>query len=291
MKNNKAADNQGITAEHLKHAKAHIATPLTSIINKIQKEAQIPDLFKTGVVTPILKKGKTMHSPDSYRRITVTSITNKVLEKIVLPSIDDPMLTLQSRMQRGFTGGSSSGNAAFLYTEVLAEAADCKKPIYTAMLDASKAFDVVVHNNLLLAMHRHDLNDCHWLLTKEWYADMSSQIKWQGHLSRIIKEKIGLRQGGGLSAGQYKMYTNRNLKNHENAHLGATIGTTYVGCPTGADDTALVHSNSVDLQVALNISSTFASQERFKFCTKKSNILVHEHTVKTLKTLYILEWS
>ena len=275
MKNNKAADMQGISAEHLKHAKDQIVPLLTNIVNDIQVNRTVPSTFKMGVVTPILKKGKLMHLPDSYRRITVTSIPNKVLEKIVLPSIDIPMATKQSRMQRGFTNGSSSSNTALLYTEILAEASDMNKPLYTAMLDASKAFDVVVHNNLLMALHKHDLNGTHWLLTKDWYTEMSSQIKWKGELSRVIAEKIGLRQGGGLSAGQYKTYTNRHLIAQEDASLGTFIGTTYVGCPTCADDTALVHHNAVDLQVALNLSSQFANQERFQFSSTKTKILIH----------------
>ena len=50
----------------------------------------------------------------------------------------------------------------------------------------------------------------------------------------------------------------------------------YVECPTCADDTALIHSNSVNLQAALNSCSKFAAQERFDFSCKKSKILVYD---------------
>jgi hypothetical protein len=109
-----------------------------------------------------------------------------------------------------------------------------------------------------------------------------------GKLSINIKEQIGLQQGGGLSAGQYKVYTNRNLIDQECADLGVTIGTSYAGCPTCADDTALVHVNYVDLQTALNLSATFANQERFQYSRTKSQILIHDHRGVTTKTEY---WS
>jgi hypothetical protein len=211
-----------------------------------------------------------MYNPDIYRRITVTPISSKILEQIILPSIEQPMLHTQRSMQRGFTAGSSSTNTALIYTEALAEAADLRKPIYTAMLDASKAFDVVMHDNLHVTLYNHRVEGPHWELMHDWYANMNSDIKWGGKLSRNIKEQIGLRQGGGLSAGQYKVYTNRNLIDQECADLGVTIGTSYAGCPTCADDTALMHENSVDLQTALNLSATFANQERFQYSSTKS---------------------
>jgi hypothetical protein len=283
LKNGKAPDKEGMSAEHLKRA-TNIARPLQDITNRIQKNRTIPNTFKCGLVTPILKKGKSMYNPDHYRRITVTTINSKILEKIIVPSIDEPMTHLQSHMQRGFTAGSSSSNAALLYTEALAEAADLKKPVYTAMLDASKAFDVVRHDNLLMALYNHGVEGAHWELMYDWYKGMNSEIKWSGMISRNIKEYMGLRQGGGLSAGQYKVYTNRNLLKQKEANLGLSIGTVYAGCPTCADDIALVHDNSVDLQTSLNISSTFANQERFQFSDTKSKILVHDHRSSSQKT-------
>ena len=42
-------------------------------------------MFKLGYITPIYKEhGKPIHDPNSYRRITITSLTGKVLEKYIL---------------------------------------------------------------------------------------------------------------------------------------------------------------------------------------------------------------
>ena len=153
-------------------------------------------------------------------------------------------------------------------------AADLKQTVYTTMLDASKAFDVVSNNNLLIAMLKHNIKVTHWDLMKDWYTGMTSEVKWDGILSRTISEEQGLRQGGGLSAGQYKTYTNDNLVNQKEQALGLKIGTTYIGCPTCADDTALVHSN----------------QQRFEFSKTKTRILIHDskpqHKSVTVKTPY-----
>ena len=282
LKNRKAADKFSITAEHLKHASKSIAGPITSIVNKIQTSCTVPPMFKSGVVTPILKKGKIMFNPDHYRRITVTPITSKLLEKVVNPSILIPLSIKKSLMQRGFCQGSSSANAAFLLTEAIANAADNNDPLYVTMLDASKAFDVVNHAALMESLHDLDVVGNHWLLMKDWYHGMSSQVKWNGTLSRLIKEGQGLRQGGGLSAGQYVTYTNKALINLEESDLGYRIGTEYVGCPTCADDTALVHSNAIDMQIAINRCHQFSTRQRFGFSVTKTKILVYDERTKAI---------
>jgi hypothetical protein len=103
-----------MTAEHLKLAK-NITKPLLTIINKIQENRTIPRRFKCGQVTPILNKGKSMYNSEHYRRITVTPISSKILETVILPSIDESMSQRQSSMQRGFTAGSSSTNTACIH--------------------------------------------------------------------------------------------------------------------------------------------------------------------------------
>ena len=58
LKNRKAADLDGVTAEHLKLASDEIIPILTSITNKTLLQQRHPTQFKLGKITPVLKKGK-----------------------------------------------------------------------------------------------------------------------------------------------------------------------------------------------------------------------------------------
>ena len=49
----------------------------------------------------------------------------------------------------------------------------------------------------------------------------------------------------------YKAYNNQLLDVLRDRKIGAMIGTTYIGCPTVADDIALISDNPEDLQHAL----------------------------------------
>ena len=100
-------------------------------------------MFKMGYITPVNNKlEKPLYDPNSYRRITITCLTVKVLEKYLLETAFSEFGAVQNPLQKGFTKGTSATTAALLFTEVIAEARDTKSPLYVACIDASKAFDV-----------------------------------------------------------------------------------------------------------------------------------------------------
>ena len=84
LKPNKAADVYGITTEHLKLADPIISYLLTKFVQSAYTTRQFPAVMKLGAVTPVVKKDKPVHCPDSYRRITVTPVTGKLIEKAML---------------------------------------------------------------------------------------------------------------------------------------------------------------------------------------------------------------
>ena len=71
----KAADEYDIVAEHLKMA----GVVIISYATKIFKNKTIPDIFKTGILTPVLKKLKDATQMNKYRGITVYTSHYKTL--------------------------------------------------------------------------------------------------------------------------------------------------------------------------------------------------------------------
>ena len=84
LNSGKAADEYGITAEHVKFAGSKIYTLYQDIFNQIFQEGRVAQSFKTGVITPILKKSKDQMLTENYRGITITSVHGKVFEYILL---------------------------------------------------------------------------------------------------------------------------------------------------------------------------------------------------------------
>ena len=63
------------------------------------------------------------------------------------------LLDTQSRLQKGFTAGSSTMGAALILIECINEAKNEEEPLFVATLDVQKAFDVVNHELLLRKLY------------------------------------------------------------------------------------------------------------------------------------------
>jgi hypothetical protein len=91
----------------------------TKIFNQILKKKTILDIFKTGILTPVLKKLKDATQMDNYRGITVTPVITKLFEYVLLPKLSHSFK--QSTLQFGFTEGCSVLLSALLISESKAE--------------------------------------------------------------------------------------------------------------------------------------------------------------------------
>ena len=104
LKNKKAADKDGLTAEHFKYGGKILLESVAKVVNCIINSGELPNTFKEGVITPVYKKqGKPLQDPNSYRRITITSILGKIVEKVHLNFAASMLNAAQNRLQRGFT--------------------------------------------------------------------------------------------------------------------------------------------------------------------------------------------
>lgn len=268
----KSGDEYGLFAEHLKPAKSVLISVLKNLFNKILYERKIPEQFKTGIITPICKKGKSNKLLDSYRGITVSSVLGKVFEHAMLEKIK-PNLLEQSSMQFGFTKGLSPTMAVLLISEAVINARSTNQILYIAALDTQKAFDVVNHPILLEKLHDRGIPPEIWHLIQDMYQDLSSKVNWKGEFSQSFPVQQGVRQGGILSTHLYKVYVDNLLKQLEKSHLGVHIGTNFAGCPTCADDILLMANTDEDLQVMLNVVHNYSREHQYTIHPTKSAII------------------
>ena len=281
LKNNKAADLSGLTAEHLKIAIDEVVSPITTLINAILQKADVPTILKTGVLTPILKKGKDKTNPGSYRGITVNSLLGKILETCIRDYLEPILDPSQNKLQRGFTQSTSPLMAGLLISEAFFDAKDSGAPLVLQTFDAEKAFDVVWHDSLLRKIHKDGVEGDLWKIVKSLHTDAYTLVKWQGEMSEHIQMRQGIRQGAKLSTLMYKRFNNDLLDILQSAPEGVKIGTLDVSSPTCADDTALLTNKQTDAQIFTNIIDHASSMDRFTINPLKSEILVFKTSKRT----------
>ena len=112
LKNKKSSGLDEVTHEQLKMAAEILAIPLTRIINQSISDGKFPDIWKIGVVTPVLKKGSPLDKTN-YRPVTCLSVLSKVLEKVICDQITNYMESnnLLPPNQHGFRSGRSTMSA------------------------------------------------------------------------------------------------------------------------------------------------------------------------------------
>ncbi|VDI37216.1 Hypothetical predicted protein [Mytilus galloprovincialis] len=178
-----------------------------------------------GLVSPVFKnKGKSATDPNSYRKITVSSVINKVTEKLHLNDNSDIIEKIQNYLQRGFTAGVSPIFAAIIITELFAEAKDHKLLLILALLDAQKAFDKLWHSSLLRKTYQIGIDGDKWLMLKAWYHELVSQVKWNGGLSRPFPEKQGVRQDKAADSASYLLLGEPPIKAEIHKRIFTTFG-------------------------------------------------------------------
>jgi hypothetical protein len=244
-------------------------------LKKIFKEGTVPNCFKSGIITPVYKKqDKPINNPNSYRRITVSSVIGKLFEKVILHKISPLLKESQNPLQRGFSKDVAPTNASLLLTETIAESLDNNVSLYAAYIDASKAFDVVWHESMLRKLFYTGISKETWILTKMLYQDLHSKVKWEGKISSPFYEQQGVRQGGILSPELYKVFINPLLDFYKNNYLGFRIGSIQVNSPTCADDIVLLGRSQLELQTMLLGQEQYANDERCIISEAKSKVMI-----------------
>ena len=263
MKNGKAVDLCGISAEHLKLASDEIATVITTITNKILRDSKIPDSFRCGKIVPVLKKNKPAKEQNSYRRITINSIIGKITEKELVRRIKPILSESQNRLQTGFTEKCSPSNGAVLITEAVAEATEQNKELYIVTLDARKAFDVVWQESALIAMSEQGITGRTWLTFVDMYHKVNSKVCINKQLSREIKETIGIRQGAESSTEVFKCRTNILLNELCQQPDGLHIGSINIAAPVECGSPLMIGPTYVSPDVTLRATRNHRKHYRF----------------------------
>ena len=135
-------------------ATEHLTTPY----NDSLKSCNLPSIWKTSLVIPIPKPGKDSSQDTSYRPISLLCPAAKVLEVLILPSINE--FLSPARDQHGFKPRHSTTSALLQLTTDIETGFNQRKPphrtVYVA-IDLTAAFDTVSHDTVISKIIRSSL--------------------------------------------------------------------------------------------------------------------------------------
>ena len=143
-----------IPARLLLEGAVWIAKPLSWLFNLSLESGSLSMDWKHSNITPIFKKGS-KHSPANYRPISLTSITVKVLERLIhhqtTKFLEDH--NKLSPSQHGFQPNHSCQTQLLESVHQWSEALDCRSSTHVVFLDFTRAFDSVPYQGLSMKLN------------------------------------------------------------------------------------------------------------------------------------------
>ena len=199
-KSSTALGPDGLSVIHLKHLGPVARRYLTDLFNLSVANADMPAIWKSALVLPVLKPGKTPTECVSFRPISLLSPASKILERLLLPFLNRHLVLDDS--QHGFRAGRSPTSALLPLVTTVANGFNKEKPplrTVAVAIDISKAFDTVNHDRLLKMLSGSGLpsNIVRWLSC--FLRGRQQAVIYQGHKSAFKHIRVGVPQGAVLS--------------------------------------------------------------------------------------------
>ena len=171
MKNKSSLD---IRVPLLKHVKQELADGLVIIFNKSFQEGCFPGVLKLAKVIPI-HKGDETTDPTNYRPISLLSIFNKLIEKVMLNRLLKFLEknNILYKYQFGFRKNHATTHALTEVIDYIYRSLDEGNYVFGIYIDLKKAFDTVQHQILLQKLQHYGIRG----IALDWFNSYLSNRK------------------------------------------------------------------------------------------------------------------
>lgn len=265
---NSAPGQDGVTAEHLRWGCCpSLCRHIARLMSLALTHATVPDQFSIGIIVPILKKPTlSPNVPANFRPITLSSVFIKLLEGMIM--FDPPL----SPTQFGFRRGMSTQFAITSLTDVIQFGKTQGLPTFLCCLDSEKCFDKLWHVGIFWKLY-HVVPTVVWRFLFQLYSCLTSTVRWANLYGREFKVRRGTRQGSRLSPVIFNVFINNLLVSLSSRVEGIHMGSLVINNIAFADDITLVANTVPDLQILIDICTSYAKEWRFNFNPSKSKCL------------------
>ena len=277
LRKNAAAGPDNIPAILLKNCGEAIASPICQLWKKSMEVGCIPEILKTGIITPIFKGGDRT-KPQNYRPVSLTSHVIKVFENLVRAKIENHLIAnnLFNENQHGFRKGRSCISQLLDHYNKIIEDLEKGYRNHVIYLDFAKAFDKVHHTILLQKLQNIGITGKLHLWIKEFLCSRKQSVSVEGHQSEYSEVLSGVPQGSVLGPLLFLIHIgdiDKGIKNNST-----------ISC--FADDTRIMKRITQDsdcqlLQEDLNSIYKWAEENEMQFNDKKFESIYYHPNRRT----------
>lgn len=147
----KATGEDDVHNQFLKKMPDHTLVELLGLINRSWRKGEVPSAWKHSLVIPILKSGKPVSDPDSYRPVSLISCVSKLMEKMVASRLYWQLEKDETfrKHQSGFRKGRSTEDLILKLEHTVRSSLVNRQISIAVFFDLKQAFDNINQDLLL----------------------------------------------------------------------------------------------------------------------------------------------
>ena len=204
---NKASGIDSINPALLRYCAESLTSPIHYLFTSSLRSQSLPQEWRTHCIVPVFKSGDNS-LVKNYRPISLLCIVSKVFEKIVFQNLFDFLYNRLSVYQFGFIPGRSCLQQLLLFTHELYLAKSLHCDVDVIYLDYRKAFDSVVHNELLCKLWQYGISGDLWDWIRAYLTNRIQCVRVDGQVSNLLPVVSGVPQGSLLGPLFYIIFIN-----------------------------------------------------------------------------------
>ena len=175
------------------------------LFNTMLIHGYTPSVILKSTILPIPKDYKTsLSSSDNYRGISLFNCICKLYDHVILHLFRKELTA--SEMQFGFKEHHSTTLCNLIFTEVISTYVNNNSSVYSCLLDASKALDLVHYGKQFEILISKDLSKSVICLYFDNYLRQIYCVIWRDYKSEYFNVSIGVKQGGIISSIFFSLY-------------------------------------------------------------------------------------
>ena len=200
IRKGKASRIDGIPIELYSLNIKYVTPLLTTLFNTIFDSADYPDDWAQGLIYPVHKKGD-KSDPQNYRKVSLIPPLAKVFESVLENRLSFKNLVCRDDdpLQTGFKKDCKTSDNLFVLYNLVETQKTRKKPLYVCYIHLNKGFDYLNRDALILKLQQRNVDGKFLNTIKFMFLKSNSRVKWNGKISKPIKNRYGVMQGGVLS--------------------------------------------------------------------------------------------